>query len=67
MKEYLYEVFLKDKEVGNKFSLYVWAENTDEATHKLVGTLIGPDCEYIWRGTSPVYQSNGQVEREKKG
>lgn len=67
MKERLYEVGLKDKATGDNISLYVWAENTDEATNKLVGTLIGPYCEYIWRGTSPVYQSNGQVEREKKG
>ena len=65
MKEYLYEVFVKDKVLGTKLSLYVWAENTDEATGKLTGVLIGPDCEYIWRGTSPVYQSNGLVEREK--
>lgn len=66
MKERLYEVFLKDKELGNKFSLYVWAKNTNEATAKLIGTLIGPDCEYIWSGTGPVHQSNGVVEREKK-
>lgn len=67
MKEYLYEVFLKDKAIGDEFSLCVWAENTDEATAKLCGTLIGPNCEYIWRGTSPVYQSNLQLEREKQG
>ena len=66
MKEFMYEVSLRDKATGDNFGIFVWAENTDAATNKLVGILIGPNCEYIWRGTTPVYQSNNQLEREKK-
>lgn len=65
MKEYLYSVGVKHKKTGEKINLYVWAQNVDEATHSLTGSLIGYDREYAWTGSGPVYENNKIVEREK--
>lgn len=35
-------------------------------TRKLTGTLIGPECEYIWTGSGPIYENNQLIRREKK-
>ena len=35
--------------------------NVDEATRKLTGVLIGPDCEYEWYGSGPEYDDNGKL------
>lgn len=64
MKEYLYRVTLKNKGTDEKFSLFVWAENVDKATHSLCGSLIGSKCAYIWCGSGPVYKDNKLIERE---
>ena len=40
--------------------------DVDAATHKLTGTLIGPECEYIWTGSGPIYENNQLIRREKK-
>lgn len=63
MKEYQYRVCAKRKATGDVINLYVWAENTDAATHKLCGVLFGHLCEYEWRGTGPVYENNEIVSR----
>lgn len=66
MKEFLYQVGIKDKKTGEKMHLRVWAKNTDEATHKLTGALFGYYAEYEWTGTGPLYENNKLIEREVK-
>ena len=34
--------------------------------HRKDGTLIGPECEYIWTGSGPIYENNQLIRREKK-
>ena len=43
-----------------------WGEGMDAATCKLIGTLIGPECEYILTGSGPIYEYNQLIRREKK-
>ncbi len=50
-----FRVSLEDKITGERFSLIVMANSTDEATHSLCGSLIGHDCRYNWRGSGPEY------------
>lgn len=50
-----FRVSLEDKVTGERFSLIVMANSTDEATHSLCGSLIGHDCRYNWRGSGPEY------------
>jgi hypothetical protein len=64
MKEYLYEVCIKDKKTNQKINLRVWAKNTDEATWKVVEPLVGYNKEYIWTGSGPIYENNKLIERE---
>ena len=64
MKEYKWSVGLRHKATKTRLSIYVWAPTNDEATHKLCGVLIGPECEYEWTGTGPVYENNQTVERD---
>ena len=64
MTEYLYQVGIRNKETGGKMRLNVWAESVDTATHKLTGTLIGCDCEYVWTGTGPLYKNNQLIKRK---
>ena len=45
MYEYKYSIGVRHKSTGEKLKLEVWAEDVDAATHKLTGTLIGPECE----------------------
>lgn len=66
MYEQKYHVGIRHKVTGEKLALEVWAENTDAATHKLTGTLIGPNCEYAWTGTGPLYENNRLIRREVK-
>lgn len=66
MKEHLYSVGLEHKQTGERIDLQVWARNTDEATHKLTGVLIGYSCPYRWTGSGPVYENNKIVTREAK-
>lgn len=66
MNEHLYSIGLKHKKTGERIDLQVWAKNTDEATHKLTGILIGYDCPYRWTGTGPVYENNKIVTRKVK-
>lgn len=63
MKQHLYKVDMKHKETNERISLKVWAENTDEATHKIVNAIGGYRGEYEWRGTSPEYKNNQLVTR----
>ncbi len=63
MIERLYSVGIQHKESKEKQKLFVWAKNTEEATHKFTGTLIGYDCEYVWTGSGPVYKDNKQITR----
>lgn len=64
MKEYKWSVGLRRKATGARLSVHVWAPTNDEATHKLCGVLIGPECDYEWTGTGPVYENNQTVERD---
>lgn len=64
MTEYKYSVGVKHKSTGEKLKLEVWAGNVDAATHKLTGTLIGPECEYIWTGSGPIYENNQLICRD---
>ena len=62
--EHLYTVSVQDKKTNEKLKLQVWARNIDEATHKLIDSLIGYHCQYRWTGTSPVYEDNKIVTRK---
>lgn len=55
MCEYKYSIGVQHKATGEKLRIEVWAEN-----------IIGPDCEYIWTGSGPVYENNQLICREKK-
>ena len=48
MKEYKWSVGLRHKTTKAKLDISVWAPTCDDATHKLTGILIGPECEYEW-------------------
>ena len=62
-----FRVSLQDKETGERFSLIVMASGTDEATHSLCGSLIGPDCRYIWRGSGPEYDDEPKNTESRGG
>jgi hypothetical protein len=64
MNERLFSIGLRHKNTREKLDVLVWAENVDKATHKLTGILIGPECEYDWTGSGPVYKDNKVVERK---
>lgn len=66
MKEYLYQVGMKDKRTGEKIDLRIWAQNVDEATHKVTHALFGAYGEYRWTGSGPLYENNKIIEREVK-
>lgn len=66
MKEYLWQVGIKDKRTDEKLNLRVWAKSNEEATHKLTDALFGYYAEYVWTGTSPLYENNKRIEREAK-
>ena len=66
MYEYKWSVGIRHKVTREKLNLIVWAPTNDEATHKLCGILIGPECDYEWTGTGPVYGNNKTVEREAR-
>ena len=66
MKEYLYSVGMKDKRTGEKINLRIWAQNTDDATHKVTNALFGAYGEYSWTGSGPLYENNKLIEREVK-
>lgn len=57
MYEYKYSIGVRHKSTGERLKLEVWAEDVDAATRKLTGTLIGPECEYIWTGSGPIYET----------
>lgn len=63
MTEHLYSIGMKDKRTGEKINLRIWAKNTDEATHKVCGILLGAYCEYIWTGSGPLYENNELISR----
>ncbi len=63
MIEHLYSVGIQHKKSKEKYKLCVWVKNTDEATHKLTGTLIGYAYEYDWTGSSPIYENNKLITR----
>ncbi len=60
---YLYSVGVINKRTGDKMNVEVWAENNDEATHKLTDALFGADGSYRWAGTGPVYENNQIVSK----
>lgn len=64
VKQYLYSVGMKHKKTGQKIDLMVWAENVDEATHKVTGAIGGYRDEYSWTGSGPEYENNELVTRE---
>ena len=64
MKEYKWSVGLRHKATKAKLNISVWAPTCDDATHKLTGVLIGPECEYEWTGTGPDYENNQTVGRD---
>lgn len=66
MFEYKFSVGIRHKITGEKLHLDVWAQNVDEATHKLCGVLIGYRCEYEWTGSGPLYENNQVIRREVK-
>jgi len=61
--ERLYSVGIKHKETGEKINLEVWAETNEQATAKLLNSVIGIDKQYAWTGTGPVYKDNKTIER----
>lgn len=61
MTEYLFGVEMKHKTTGERIKLMVWAENVDEATHKITGVIGGYNGEYAWTGSGPKYNENGKI------
>lgn len=57
----LYRVNMMHKETKERLYLEVWAENVDEATHQFSDSLFGCEGQYIWRGSEPVYDQNGEI------
>ena len=64
MKEYKWSVGLRHKATRERLNVTVWAPKNEIATQKLCSILIGPECEYEWTGTGPVYENNQTVSRE---
>ena len=64
MYEYKWSVGIRHKATHEKLNLTVWAPTNNEASHKLCGVLIGPECDYEWTGTGPIYENNQTVRRE---
>ena len=64
MKQTLYRVGMKHKATGERINLMVWAENVEEATHKITGAIGGYRGEYSWTGSGPEYENNHLVTRE---
>lgn len=64
MKEYLYQVNMKDDKTGEVIKLRVWAKNVDEATHKVTSAIGGYRGEYSWQGSGPVYENNNPVSKD---
>ena len=62
--EILYRVGIVHKERDEKLSVEVCGKDPQEATSKLLSSLIGPYNQYIWLGTGPVYRDNEVVKRE---
>lgn len=52
-----------DKETGERIDLKIWAENVDRATAKAIGVMGGPNAQYIWTGTGPMYKNNEVITR----
>ena len=63
MKQFLYNVDMKEDATGKKIELRVWAKNVDDATHKIVDAIGGYRGEYTWCGSGPVYENNNLVSR----
>ena len=66
MTEQLFRVSMRHKKTDEKISLYVWASNVDEATHKLTDSLFGVHGEYRWIGSGPEYANNEVIRQEIK-
>lgn len=64
MKQHLYRVCMRHDKTGERLNLMVWAENVDEATHKVTGAIGGYRGEYSWIGSGPEYENNQLVTRE---
>lgn len=64
MYEHKWSVGVRHKVTREKLNLIVWAPTNSEATHKLTGVLIGPECDYEWTGTGPIYENNQTVGRD---
>ena len=64
MMQYLYNVTMKHKSTGEKIKLKDWAENVDEATHKVTGVIGGYLGEYSWIGSGPEHENNEIIFRE---
>ena len=61
MMQKLFRVSVKEKRTGERLRIYVWAQNVDEATHSLTGSVIGPDCRYDWTGSGPEHDEKGNL------
>ena len=61
MKEYLYNIGIVYRRTGEKSDLRVWAKNVDDATYKITDALFGAYGEYIWTGTGPAHDENGNL------
>lgn len=64
--ETLYIVGIENKRTGERLNVEVWGEYNEQATAKLLNSLIGFDKPYAWTGTGPVYINNKLVQREVK-
>ena len=59
----LFSVGMMHKETGEKIRLQVWAADVDEATNKIVDAIGGPDGQYSWTGSGPLYSSNEVIRK----
>ena len=46
--ERLYEVGIRHKRTGEEFTVEVWGASPEDATSKLLNSLIGADKQYTW-------------------
>lgn len=67
MHQTLYAVTLVHKTIYQAIDILLWADNKQEATERVLGTLVGPRGEYTWETTKMVFEDQRPVTREVVG
>lgn len=64
MYQTLYAVTLLHKTMYQAIDLLLWADDEQEATERVLGTLVGPRCEYTWECTKAVCKDGEIIRKE---